>query len=118
MSSAVPVQRYRPAGAGTEEFVRRLVRTDVVYWDDLGQMHLTGAASEMLLHIIEQRACAGKPMLVTTQYCGRRMSAQFERPEMGEAISRRLNEFCRIVSVRRAEKHERQRFSTNREAAR
>ena len=102
----------------TEQFVARLVRTDVLYWDDLGQMHLTGAASEMLLHVIEQRASVGKPVLATTQYSGRRMNAQFERPEMGEAITRRLNEFCRIVSVRRAEKQlERPRFSTNGKAA-
>lgn len=84
----------------TEQFVARLVRTEVLYWDDLGQMHLTGAASEMLLHVIEQRACAGKPVLATTQYSGRRMNAQFDRPEMGEAITRRLNEFCQVVVVR------------------
>jgi hypothetical protein len=29
--------------------VRRLVRTNVLFWDDLGQMHVTGAASEMLM---------------------------------------------------------------------
>lgn len=86
----------------TEEFVRRLVRTDVLFWDDLGQMHLTGAASEMLLHLVEERVCTGRPILVTTQYVGKRMDAQFERPEMGQAIRRRLNEFCRVVTVRQA----------------
>jgi IstB-like ATP binding protein len=83
-----------------EEFVRRLVRTDVLFWDDLGQMHLTGAASEMLLHLLEERVCTGRPILATTQYAGRSMDAQFERPEMGQAIRRRLNEFCRVVTVR------------------
>jgi len=84
----------------TEEFVRRLVRTDVLFWDDLGQMHLTGAASEMLLHLVEERVCSGRPILATTQYAGKGMDAQFERPEMGQAIRRRLNEFCRVVMVR------------------
>ena len=84
----------------TEEFVRRLVRTDVLFWDDLGQMHLTGAASEMLLHLVEERVCTGRPILATTQYAGKGMDAQFERPEMGQAIRRRLNEFCRVVTVR------------------
>lgn len=47
-----------PARDGTtEEFVRRLVRTDILFWDDLGQMHLTLAASEMLLHLLEERVC-------------------------------------------------------------
>jgi DNA replication protein DnaC len=83
----------------TEEFVRRLVRPDVLFWDDLGQMHLTGAASEMLLHLVEERVCTGRPILATTQYAGRGTGAQFERPEMGQAIRRRLNEFCRLVTV-------------------
>jgi DNA replication protein DnaC len=83
----------------SEEFVRRLIRADVVFWDDLGQMHLTGAASEMLLHLIEERTCAGMPILATTQYSGEGMDAQFERKEMGRAIRRRLNEFCRVVVV-------------------
>ena len=83
----------------TEYFVRRLVRTDVLYWDDLGQTHLTGAASEMLLHVIEQRTASGTPILATTQYSAERMEFQLERPEMGQAIRRRLNEFCRVVVV-------------------
>jgi DNA replication protein DnaC len=103
----------------TEEFVERLVRTDVLYWDDLGQMHLTGPVSEMLLHVIEQRTCASKPILATTQYSGEELDGQFERLQMGQAIRRRLNEFCWIVSVRRAEKQlERPRFSTDGKAAR
>jgi hypothetical protein len=37
------------------DYARRLVLVDVLYWDDFGQTHLSGAASEMLLHVIEQR---------------------------------------------------------------
>jgi hypothetical protein len=84
----------------TEEFVHRLVRADVLYWDDLGQTHLTGAASEMLLHLVEERTCVRMPILATTQYSGEGMDAQFERKEMGQAIRRRLNEFCKVVVVR------------------
>jgi hypothetical protein len=84
----------------TEEFVRRMVRADILYWDDLGQMHLTGAATEMLLHIVEERTCAEMPILATTQYSGEGMDSQFERKETGKAIRRRLNEFCRVVLVR------------------
>jgi IstB-like ATP binding protein len=83
----------------TEYFVRRLVRAHVLYWDDFGQTNLTAAASEMLLHLIEERTTAGRPILATTQYSGERLGAQFERPEMGQAIRRRLNEFCRVVIV-------------------
>jgi len=54
----------------------------------------------MLLHLLEERICAGRPILATTQYSGKGMDAQFERPEMGQAIRRRLNEFCRVVTIR------------------
>jgi hypothetical protein len=40
------------------------------------------------------------PILVTTQYSGEGMDAQFEWKEMGRAIRRRLNEFCKVVVVR------------------
>jgi hypothetical protein len=63
-------------------------------------MHLTGAASEMLLHVVEERTCAEMPILTTTQYSGEELDIQFDRSEMGQAIRRRLNEFCRLVIVR------------------
>jgi DNA replication protein DnaC len=84
----------------TERFVHRLVRAEVLYWDDLGQTHLTGAASEMLLHVLEERTSTGMPILATTQYSGEGIDAQFERKETGQAVRRRLNEFCKVVVVR------------------
>jgi hypothetical protein len=84
----------------TESFVQRLAGVQVLYWDDLGQTHLTGAASEMLLHIVEERTTWRHPILTTTQYSAERLEFQFERPEMGQAIRRRLNEFCSVIVVR------------------
>jgi IstB-like ATP binding protein len=81
----------------TEYYVRRLARADVLYWDDFGQTHLSAAASEMLLHVVEQRTSYQRPMLVTSQYKGTALELQFERPEMGAAVRRRVNEFCRVV---------------------
>jgi DNA replication protein DnaC len=86
--------------SATEEFVRHLVRAEVLYFDDLGQMQLTGAASETLLHVVEERTCGEMPILTTTQYSGEELDIQFDRSEMGQAIRRRLNEFCRVVKVR------------------
>jgi hypothetical protein len=84
----------------TEQFVQRLARTEVFYWDDFGQTHMTGAASEMLLHLVKERASAGMPILATTQYSGNGIDEQFERKEMKQAVRRRLNEFCKVVVVR------------------
>src|SRR5206468_4995238 len=57
----------------TESFVQRLAGVQVLYWDDLGQTHLTGAASEMLLHLIEERTSKGRPILATTQYSAEKL---------------------------------------------
>ena len=81
----------------TENYVRRLSRADVLYWDDFGQTHLSAAASEMLLHVVEQRTSHQRPLLLTSQYKGNALELQFERPEMGAAVRRRINEFCQVV---------------------
>jgi hypothetical protein len=81
----------------TENYVRRLSRADVLYWDDFGQTHLSAAASEMLLHVVEQRTSHQRPLLLTSQYRGDALELQFERPEMGAAVRRRINEFCQVV---------------------
>ena len=81
----------------TEAYARQLVRADVLYWDDFGQTHLSGAASEMLLHLIEQRTSQERPLLLTRQYRGNALESQFERPEMGAAVRRRLNDYCRVI---------------------
>jgi DNA replication protein DnaC len=81
----------------TAEYVGKLVRADVLYWDDFGQTHLSGAASEMLLHLVEQRTSWERPLLFTSQYSGNALEAQFEWPEMGAAVRRRLNNYCRLI---------------------
>jgi DNA replication protein DnaC len=83
----------------TEEYVQRLARVEVLYWDDFGQTHLSAAASEMLLHVLEKRTSHQRPVLVTSQYRGAALELQFERPEMGAAVRRRINEFCRVVTA-------------------
>ena len=86
---------------GTEEYVRRLVRCAVLYWDDLGGMHLTANEGEVLLHVVEQRCAGQKPILASTQYAGPELETRLS--QSGSAIRRRLNEFCRVVRVARAE---------------
>lgn len=81
----------------TEEYVRRLTYAELLYWDDFGQTHLSEAASEMLLHVVERRTSRERPLLLTSQYSGGALESQFQRPEMGAAVRRRINEFCRVI---------------------
>jgi DNA replication protein DnaC len=83
----------------TEIYVRRLAGAEVLYWDDFGQTHLSEAASEMLLHVVEQRVSHERPLLLTSQYSGGALESQFQRPEMGAAVRRRMNEFCRVIEA-------------------
>jgi DNA replication protein DnaC len=81
----------------TEAYVRRLTLPEVLYWDDFGQTNLSAAASEMLLHLLEQRTTRERPLLLTSQYSGGALESQFQRPEMGAAVRRRINDFCRVI---------------------
>jgi len=83
----------------TEIYVRRLSSAEVLYWDDFGQTHLSGAASEMLLYLVEQRTSHERPVLLTSRYSGGALESQFQRPEMGAAVRRRINEFCRVIEA-------------------
>jgi len=83
----------------TEIYVRRLSSAEVLYWDDFGQTHLSGAASEMLSYLVEQRTSHERPVLLTSRYSGGALESQFQRPEMGAAVRRRINEFCRVIEA-------------------
>jgi hypothetical protein len=85
--------------AGKTGYVRRLSSAEVLYWDDFGRTHLSGAASEMLLHVVEQRVSHERALLLTSQYGGSALELQFQRPEMGAAVRRRINEFCRVIEA-------------------
>jgi Cdc6-like AAA superfamily ATPase len=98
------VQVYAREGR-SREWAKRMSRVEVLYWDDLGQVHWTGAASEMFLHLIEERTAAQKPILATTQYSGEEIDQQFERKEMGQAVRRRLNEFCKVITIETNERN-------------
>jgi hypothetical protein len=53
----------------------------------------------MLLYLVEQRTSHERPLLLTSQYGGGALESQFQRPEMGAAVRRRINEFCRVIET-------------------
>lgn len=82
-----------------EEWLDRASKTDVFYFDDLGQMKLTESSEEALLAVIEGRAAQQKPIFATMQYTGEEFVAQFIREHRGRAILRRLKDFCEMISL-------------------
>jgi predicted ATPase len=83
----------------TETWIRSLSRVDVLLFDDFGQMRVTDAAAESLLAVVSKRTENGNPMIITTQYTGHELSSQFEREHLGEAIRRRIGEFCHVIKA-------------------
>jgi DNA replication protein DnaC len=83
----------------TDQFLISMARSPLLFFDDLGQMKVTEAASEMLLHVVNKRSEYDRPCIFTTQYRGAEFTAQFDRPQQGSAIRRRLTEFCSVIQA-------------------
>lgn len=94
----------KAAREGEQElWIYSMSRVDLLFFDDLGQMHMTDAAEEALLAVFEARFANKKPLIATTQYTGPAFVSQFTRQDIGQAIRRRLKEFCEIVGPKLTE---------------
>ena len=71
----------------TEIYVRRLSSAEVLYWDDFGQTHLSGAASEMLLHVVEQRISHERPLLFHKPIRRQRTGIAVSTPGDGSSVA-------------------------------
>jgi DNA replication protein DnaC len=83
----------------SDEWINHLVRGAIFFFDDLGQMKVTESAAESLLAVINRRTEQERPIIVTSQYQGSEFVGQFERQPQGEAIRRRLSEFCKVIKA-------------------
>jgi DNA replication protein DnaC len=79
-----------------EQLIGSMIEAPILYLDDLGQMSATDSAAEALLEIIEGRTIAGLPIIASTQFTGERFVGTFRHKETGQAIARRLFDFCEI----------------------
>lgn len=84
-----------------EEWVERLGQTDVLFLDDLGQTKMTEVSEEVLLDVLDLRTRNMKPTFFTTQYVGNDLLVQFNRPQCGQAVVRRLREFNDSIHVKK-----------------
>ena len=87
----------RKDGDERERLVRQLSTAAILYLDDLGQMVNTDSAAEALLEIVERRTMAELPIVATTQFTGQAFIDSFRSKETGQAIARRLGEFCHKI---------------------
>jgi len=91
------------AGDGDERargkaLLRKLARVDVLLFDDLGKAPSTERADAECEELVEVRTSNGLPMLWTSNGSGAWLAKRFGE-DRGEPITRRLGEFCRVITV-------------------
>lgn len=82
----------------TEGLLRHLCAVEVLAIDDLGKDLSTERWEAALTELLDIRSIAGRPVLITTNHVGDKLMDRFRDRHTGEAIVRRLREFCEPVS--------------------
>lgn len=86
-------------GRESEVMLNQLIRVPVLALDDLGKEAATDRWESALVELLDARSMAKRPVLVTTNYVGERLVTRFRDPQTGEAVVRRLREFCEPISA-------------------
>lgn len=87
-----------PYRADAEAYLRALIVIPVLALDDLGKEPSTERWEASLIELLDARSVAGRPVLVTTNYAGDKLVTRFRDPNTGEAVVRRLREFCEPIA--------------------
>lgn len=90
-----------PAGA-IEAQIRALINAPVLILDDLGKEAQSERWESALVEIIDARTAAGRPLIITTNYVGSKLVERYRDRSNGEAVVRRLRDFCTAISFTHA----------------
>lgn len=82
-----------------ERFIRDQQRVDVLMLDDLGKAKLTERAEAELFGLVEHRIANLKPLIVTSNFVGDKLSDKLSE-DRATPLVRRLREFNECVCVR------------------
>lgn len=80
-----------------EDWLDRVSKTGLVFFDDLGKLKMTERAEAELFGVIERRCANMLPIIATTNDTGESLSARMT-DNRGPAMIRRLREFCEVIS--------------------
>jgi len=84
---------------GASRQLRDFHSADVLFLDDVGQSKISERVGAELYEIVEYRTSNLKPILFTSNFRGRQLAEKFTDTTRGDAVVRRLAEFCTIVVV-------------------
>jgi DNA replication protein DnaC len=79
-----------------EDWVERLGKAKVLFFDDLGKFKFTERVESELFGLIEDRTSWGRPIIVTTNMSGELLKGKMTS-DRGEPLVARLREFCDII---------------------
>lgn len=82
----------------TEACIRAAINADVLMIDDLGKEPPMDKSESALLEIIDGRSTTRRPTFISTNYVGQPLVERFRDKQTGEAIVRRIRDFCDPVS--------------------
>lgn len=77
--------------------IRALISTPILVIDDLGKEIQSERWESALIEILEARTAAQRHMIITTNYVGDKLVERYRDRSNGEAVVRRLREFCTAI---------------------
>lgn len=88
-------------GGEARKRLKQLQDCDVLFLDDIGQGKLTERVGSELYELVETRTSNLRPVLFSSNFTGKRLAEKFTDATRGDAVVRRLAEFCEVVSISR-----------------
>lgn len=81
-----------------ESYIRSLITAPVLFIDDLGKETQSDKWESALVEVLDARGAARRPVVVTTNYVGDKLVERYRDRSTGEAVVRRLREFCQPIA--------------------
>ena len=98
--AARKVADFNAAPGSVESYIRLLISVPVLCIDDLGKETQSDRWESALVEILDARGAAHRPCIITTNYVGAELVKRYRDESTGEAVVRRLREFCKPIGFR------------------
>lgn len=97
-AAARKVSEMNASPGFVESYIRSLISVPVLFIDDLGKETQSDKWESALVEILDARGAARRPIVVTTNYVGDKLVDRYRDRSTGEAVVRRLREFCQPIA--------------------
>jgi DNA replication protein DnaC len=102
-AAARKVSDFNNFVGSTEAYIRQLIGCAVLFIDDLGKETQSERWESALVEIFDARNAARRPCVITTNYVGDKLAERYRDRQNGDAVVRRLREFCTPIGFQTQE---------------